>query len=79
MSVAMEDFAAIVQCQGSIRLDDLSEPQPGFALLAPREDFYEHQAPAAADTLLVIEVSDSTIPYDTAGSMIDRISRRRVA
>ncbi|MEJ1963796.1 MAG: hypothetical protein WDO56_20430 [Gammaproteobacteria bacterium] len=43
------------------RLDAFSEPQPDFALLAPREDFYEHQPPTAADTLLVIEVSDSTI------------------
>src|SRR5262245_33111432 len=50
---------AIVSCQCPIRLDDFSEPQPDFAVLAPREDFYEHRHPTAAHTLLVIEVSDS--------------------
>jgi Uma2 family endonuclease len=55
---------AIVQCQGAIQLGDLSEPQPDFALLAPREDFYEQQCPTAADILLAIEVSDTTAHYD---------------
>jgi tRNA A-37 threonylcarbamoyl transferase component Bud32 len=35
------------------------------ALLVPRKDFYEHHRPTAADTLLVIEVSDATIGYDS--------------
>jgi Uma2 family endonuclease len=60
---------AIVQCQGSIRLGNFSEPQPDFALLAPREDFYEHQHRMAADTLLAIEVSDSSLKYDTGAKM----------
>jgi Uma2 family endonuclease len=36
---------AIVRCQGPVQLGDLSEPQPDFALLAPREDFYDINAP----------------------------------
>ena len=60
---------AIVQCQGSVRLDGFSEPQPDFALLAPREDFYEHRHPTPADALLVIEVSDSSVQYDSGPKM----------
>jgi Uma2 family endonuclease len=55
---------AIVRCQGSIRLDDFSEPQPDFAILVRREDFYRERHPTAADILLAIEVSDATLPYD---------------
>jgi Uma2 family endonuclease len=55
---------AIVSCQSPIRLGNLSEPQPDIALLAPREDFYEHRHPTAADTLLLIEVSETTLRYD---------------
>jgi Uma2 family endonuclease len=55
---------AIVWCQTSIQLGTDSEPQPDFALLVRRQDFYERQLPTGADTLLVIEVSDSTLHYD---------------
>ena len=55
---------AIVRCQSPIQLNDSSEPQPDFALLASRDDFYVRQRPTAADTLLVIEVSDTTLRYD---------------
>jgi Uma2 family endonuclease len=55
---------AIIRCQGSVQLGDFSEPQPDFALLAPRDDFYRQQRPTAADTLLAIEVSDTTAQYD---------------
>jgi Uma2 family endonuclease len=55
---------AIVSCQASLQLGDLNEPQPDFALLAWREDFYEQRNPTAFDTLLVIEVSDTTLRQD---------------
>jgi Uma2 family endonuclease len=55
---------AIVQCQGPVRLGDLSEVQPDFAILARREDFYEARHPTAADILLAVEVSDSTLRFD---------------
>lgn len=55
---------AIVRVQGSIRLSQWSEPGPDLVLLAPRQDFYRSEFASATDTLLVIEVSDSTLRYD---------------
>jgi Uma2 family endonuclease len=55
---------AVVSVQDPIRLGLRSEPQPDLALLAPRADFYAGALPGAADTLLVIEVADSTSAYD---------------
>lgn len=50
--------------QNPIRLEDKSEPQPDFAILKRRDDFYEEALPTPADILLIIEVADSTISYD---------------
>jgi len=55
---------AIVRVQGSVRLSNMSEPEPDVVLLKPRSDFYRNEFALAADTLLVIEVSDSTLRYD---------------
>ncbi len=55
---------AIVRVQGSVRLSQWSEPGPDIVLLAPRRDFYHGEFAAGADTLLVIEVSDTTLHYD---------------
>jgi Uma2 family endonuclease len=55
---------AIVWVQSSIHLDDGSEPQPDLVLLKPRSDFYEGGTPTPRDTLLIVEVSDSSISYD---------------
>ncbi|MDG4606155.1 MAG: Uma2 family endonuclease [Candidatus Contendobacter sp.] len=56
--------AAIVDCQNPVVLDDHSEPQPDIALLRPRPDYYLKAHPRAADVLLLIEVSDSTVRFD---------------
>jgi Uma2 family endonuclease len=55
---------AIVRVQGSVRLSQFSEPEPDVALLKPRPDFYRSRFASGADTLLVVEVSDSTLRYD---------------
>jgi Uma2 family endonuclease len=55
---------AIVQSQGSIRLDSYSEPEPDLVLLRPRSDFYASRHAGPADTLLIIEVAQSSIEYD---------------
>jgi Uma2 family endonuclease len=55
---------AIVSVQMSVRLDRLSEPEPDLALLKPRDDFYAGALPTGRDTLLVIEVADSSLAYD---------------
>lgn len=62
MSAVGDD--AIVSVQDPIRLDRHSEPQPDLALLRPREDFYASGHPGSADTLLVIEVAESSLEYD---------------
>ena len=55
---------AIVSLQSSLRLSQWSEPQPDLALFARRADYYRHALPTPADTLLVIEVADTSARYD---------------
>jgi Uma2 family endonuclease len=55
---------AQVLVQAEIRLSDISEPQPDFALVKPRADFYKNKHPGPADTFLIIEVSESSLRYD---------------
>ncbi len=50
--------------QNPVTLRPLSEPQPDLALLKFRSDHYAEALPTAADVLLVIEVSDTTLDYD---------------
>ena len=54
----------IVAVQNPVRLDDLSEPQPDFAVLKPRPDDYRKATPRPDEVLLVIEVADSSLSYD---------------
>ncbi|MEJ0036787.1 MAG: Uma2 family endonuclease [Gammaproteobacteria bacterium] len=60
---------AIVRCQGAVQLGDYSAPQPDFVLLAPREDYYASRRAISSDTLLTIEVSDTTLRYDSGRKM----------
>ena len=55
---------AIVQVQGSVRLDRFHEPQPDCVLLRPRPDFYASQLPGPRDIVLVIEIAESSLQYD---------------
>lgn len=55
---------AIVSVQSSLRLGDFSEPEPDLGVFKYRADFYAERHPTAADTLLLIEVADTTAPYD---------------
>jgi Uma2 family endonuclease len=54
----------IVTVQQPLRLGHRSEPQPDLMLLRPRADFYQQSHPVAADVLLLIEVSDTTLQFD---------------
>lgn len=56
---------AIVRVQSPLRLGDFAEPEPGLMLLRPRDDFYRAFHPGPQDVLLVVEVADSTLKYDT--------------
>lgn len=53
-----------VWSQNPIRLDDSTEPQPDIALVKLRPDFYAAAHPGPADTLLIVEVAESSLAYD---------------
>jgi Uma2 family endonuclease len=55
---------AVVAPQNPVSLDKYSEPQPDLAVLAPRADDYTRGHAEPAETLLLIEVSDSSLTYD---------------
>lgn len=57
--------AAIVSCQGPVSLDPFNEPEPDLTVLRPRADFYETAHAGPADILLVVEVAESSIRYDS--------------
>jgi Uma2 family endonuclease len=61
---ALLDDRAIVSIQNPIIASNTSEPEPDVAVLRFRPDFYGEDTPSAADVLLVIEVSGSTLGYD---------------
>lgn len=56
---------AIVQVQGSVRLDLWNEPQPDLVLLTPAPDFHASRLPGPAEILLIIEVAESSLDYDS--------------
>jgi Uma2 family endonuclease len=53
-----------VRVQGPIRLNPRSEPLPDIAVLRPRDDFYASAHPTPSDVMLVVEVADTSLPYD---------------
>jgi Uma2 family endonuclease len=55
---------AIVWVQNALRLSPIVEVYPDLALLKPRKDFYRHAHPGPDDTLLVVEVADSSAAFD---------------
>jgi Uma2 family endonuclease len=55
---------AIPWMQNPVRLSRHSEPQPDFALLRYRADYYTKSLPTAADVLLVVEIADSSVRAD---------------
>jgi len=61
---AAADGLTLVSVQNPLRLDDFNEPEPDLMLLRPRADDYRASHPSAADVVLLIEVSDSSLAYD---------------
>lgn len=55
----------IVSVQDPIRLNHYNMPEPDIALLRPREDFYADAHPGPDDIMLIVEVSDTSLAYDT--------------
>ena len=60
---------AIVWVGNPVELSDDSEPQPDLALLKAGPGEYAAALPRPADTLLLIEVADSTLRYDRTVKM----------
>jgi Uma2 family endonuclease len=56
---------AVVSPQNPVRLANRTEPEPDFAVLQARADFYTLAHPTAQDVLLAIEVADSSLAYDS--------------
>ncbi len=55
---------AIVGAQDPLQLSDDSEPQPDITVLRFRSDYYAERLPTPEDTLLIIEVADTSLAYD---------------
>ena len=58
------DDRAIVRSQNPVQLNDYSEPLPDIAILKWDDDFYTDHHPLPADTLLMIEVANTSLAYD---------------
>jgi Uma2 family endonuclease len=56
----------VVGVQDPVRLQAVEGPQPDLTIALPRADFYASGHPTPEDILLLIEVSDSSLPYDRA-------------
>jgi Uma2 family endonuclease len=54
----------MVSVQNPVRLSRYTEPQPDIVLAPWRDDFYASKRLSAEHTVLVIEISDSTVRYD---------------
>lgn len=61
---AAADGLAVVSVQSPLRLDAYNEPEPDLMLLRPRSDDYQDRHPGAADVLLLVEVSETSLVYD---------------
>jgi Uma2 family endonuclease len=55
---------AVVSPQNPVIASKRSVPQPDILLLRARADDYMKAHPTPADVLLVVEVADSTLPFD---------------
>jgi Uma2 family endonuclease len=55
---------AMVSVQNPLRLSRYTEPQPDIVLAKPRKNFYSDKRVSWEDSLLVVEISDSTLSYD---------------
>lgn len=57
--------SVIVSVQNSMYVDKHSEPKPDIALLKPLELFFGPWAPEPEDVLLLVEISHTTVDYDS--------------
>jgi len=58
------DGRAVINIQRVFRLSNITEAQPDLIVLKPDRDYHSTKFPTGSDTLLVIEVSDTSFSYD---------------
>jgi Uma2 family endonuclease len=63
-AAAAADGLTLMSVQNPLRLDAYNEPEPDLMLLRPRADDYRASHPNAADVLLLVEVSETSLAYD---------------
>jgi Uma2 family endonuclease len=68
---------AWITVQNPVRLDDVSEPQPDVMLSALPSERYAVAHPTPDEALLVVEVAQSSLPYDR-GRKLRAYARRKV-
>jgi Uma2 family endonuclease len=56
--------AAVVRVQNPVVLNPTAEPEPDIAVVGPPIERYADAHPGPADTLLVIEVGDTSVEFD---------------
>ncbi len=61
---AAAEGLTLMSVQSPLRLDRYNEPQPDVMLLRSRDDDYRASHPGAADVLLLVEVSETSLGYD---------------
>jgi Uma2 family endonuclease len=62
--IGLAGTQATVSIQNPLILGEHEEPQPDVAVLRYRADGYQTGHPRALDTLLVVEVADTSLAYD---------------
>jgi Uma2 family endonuclease len=55
---------AVINIQRVFRLSNITEAQPDLIVLRPDRDYHSAKFPTGSDTLLVVEVSDTSFSYD---------------
>lgn len=69
LAIAFDDQLAhqpfFISTQDPIQLDDYSEPEPDLAIIRGTILDYADQHPQARDIVLIVEVADATLKYDT--------------
>jgi Uma2 family endonuclease len=63
-SRALRDEVALGNMQSPLRLDAYNEPEPDLMILRSRAGGYRASHPNAADVLLLVEVSETSLAYD---------------
>jgi Uma2 family endonuclease len=56
---------ALISVQTPLRLNKYNEPQPDIVVMKWQDDYYSSKRHTPEDTLFVVEVSDTTLRYDT--------------